>query len=178
MTKVDCIRCHALDFFNVNNKVPLKCRQKTRVKKTEIIWDPTFTAAMKEQMIHEYVVDQGGEKVSMVEIHVDLVPVSLRESLGPKVGRFNVQAGGSLSVRMQGDELPLIKVGQDESIFKMYALSSRRWSVNKKSVARKKTEGKGNMKIVYVSLVLLRIHIHIHIHYACIITQSCTHINL
>lgn len=151
MSKVNALRCRALNFFSADKKVPLKRRRKTKVKKTEIIWDPTFTAAMKAQMVYEYEIEgDNGEQVPMVEIHVDLVPVSLREDLGPAVGRYGVRAGGFLSVRMQEGDLPIIKVGQDESIFKMYTLNSRRWSMKKKAPVRKKTAGKGNMKIVFI----------------------------
>ena len=43
----------------------------------------------------------------------------------------------------------MIKVGVDEVIFKMYNENSSAWTIDKKEKLRRKTESKGNMKIVF-----------------------------
>ena len=150
LKQTDATRHKGLNFFNVDRKVPIERKRKTKKRKLEldVVWEPKFVNEVKKQMVYEYVDDITG--VNMVEIHVDLLPVSCRETIGPKVGRFNATAGGNLSVRCQANEKPIIKVGQDESIFKMYTLNRSRWTMSKKAPPRKKTEGKGNMKVVFL----------------------------
>ena len=47
-----------------------------------------------------------------------------------------------------------MKVGGDEVIFKMYQFSNFTWEMDKKKAIAPKTEGKGNMKCVFVDEVM------------------------
>ena len=45
---------------------------------------------------------------------------------------------------------PIVKVGADEVIFKMYQMSNFTWQLEGKKAIAPKTEGKGNMEVVFV----------------------------
>ena len=88
--------------------------------------------------------------VDWVELHVDLLPQEWREEIGATVNGFKM--GGRLSVRFrsEGDQRPLIKAGQDETIFKMYDLNKSSWFLDNVRRCERKTEGKGNMKSLFM----------------------------
>lgn len=59
-----------------------------------------------------------------VELHVDILPVEQRDAIVDVVnGR---KLGGRRSVRFPVGAKPIIKVGQDETVFKMYAMHKKR----------------------------------------------------
>ena len=122
---------------------------------------------VEAELVYPYTTDDG---TPMVEIHVDILPQKLRTLTSTKLTIHGVQfdMGGNLSVRFPTGESPIIKVGTDEIIFKvtvthlnvrtcfnddlaqMYAMNKSSWSVDGVVKLLRKTEGKGNMKIVYV----------------------------
>ena len=63
-----------------------------------------------------------GEKNTYLEFHVDTY-----DSFHSKCN--HLPFGGNLSVRKHKDEEPLIFIGQDESIFKKFTLTSKQWSL-------------------------------------------------
>ena len=98
----------------------------------------------------------GADGVPMVEVHVDqFADTAVRERLGPIGGRPSVRWTGAAGVRVQQCEhrhgenckchLPLIRIGQDESIYKAYALPKGVWRVDGMQGLRKKTDGPGEM---------------------------------
>ena len=119
---------------------------------------------MNEQVYH-YTIEDG---IQMVEVHVDLLPVQMRQDEGTKVrihGVKGISMGGKLSVRYNatewaamysGESLPPIgiKVGTDEVNFKMYAMAKKYWTMDRKKKIAPKNEGKGNMKVAWVDEVM------------------------
>ena len=137
------------------NKIKLRFsrahKQQTCVKSEPSVEEQQRQNKIKETVQRELVypyTNQSGQQ--MVEVHVDLLPQNLRSSLSTKltIHGFEFDMGGNLSVRFPVGETPIIKVGTDEVIFKMYAMNKSSWSVNGTVKLMRKTEGKGNMKIV------------------------------
>ena len=89
----------------------------------------------------------------MVEVHVDVLPVSDRQKLGTirKIHGHDICMGGNVSVRYDFDTHGplLIKIGQDESNFKMNSTSASTWKKDGKERIESKSEGRGNMKVVW-----------------------------
>ena len=50
-------------------------------------------------------------------------------------------------MRFQEGKLPVIKVGEDKTIFKTYAMNHSSWELDKMKQLTKETDGKGNMKL-------------------------------
>ena len=73
---------------------------------------------VENELVHRYMTPQGS---NMVEVHVDLLPQSVRKRLGKKlkIHDIEVDMGGNLSVRFPTGKDPIIKVGTDEVIFKV-----------------------------------------------------------
>ena len=64
----------------------------------------------------------------------------------------NLPFGGHLSVRKREDEKPLILIGQDESIFKQFAISVKQWALPDGSTSvNPKEDGQGVMLSSFVS---------------------------
>ena len=103
--------------------------------------------AVQRELVYPYTTESGEQ---MVEVHVDLLPQKLRSSLSTKLTIHGTEfdMGGNLSVRFPVGKTPIIKVDTDEVIFKMYSMNKSSWSVNGLVKLLRKTEGKGNMKIV------------------------------
>ena len=57
------------------------------------------------------------EEGAVVEVHVDCLPVQMRNEYS-HVMPNGLHMGGMFSVRKPPDTLPLIKAGQDETVFK------------------------------------------------------------
>ena len=120
---------------------------------------------LMKEMILKYKDDQN---VKMVEVHVDLVPVKLRQERGEKRtirGMEGVSMGGCMSIRYNatkwaqmynGEALPPrgIKVGTDEVNFKMYANHRKAWTMDRVKALERKNDGKGCMKVVWVDEIL------------------------
>ena len=70
------------------------------------------------ELVYQYRTPEGH---NMVEVHVDLLPQSVRKRLGKKlkIHGIEVDMGGNLSVRFPAGKDPIIKVGTDEVIFKV-----------------------------------------------------------
>ena len=137
-----------------------------RAKKVE------YLTCLSKEMLHFYDDEQG---VKMVELHIDLVPITWRQHgvtiqnrkysvVELKIHGIKTSMGGNLSVRynqdywgatFKGEKLPPvgIKVGTDEVNFKMYAMSKKYWIINGVKKIAPKTEGKGNMKVAWVDEV-------------------------
>ena len=59
--------------------------------------------------------------MSSVKVRVDFLPPDICHSKSQTINGMNV--GGCLSVRFPEGELPVIKVGEDETIFNKYAMN-------------------------------------------------------
>ena len=66
------------------------------------------------------------EEGAVVEVHVDCLPVQMRNEYS-HVMPNGLHMGGMLSVRKPPGTLPLIKAGQDETVFKMYQQGQKQW---------------------------------------------------
>jgi hypothetical protein len=84
-----------------------------------------------------------------VEVHVDILPVWWRKDsrFSATVNNFNM--GGRLSERKPAGALPIIKVGFDETVFKMYQMNRSAWEMDGVKLILRKTEGKGVMYAVF-----------------------------
>ena len=79
-----------------------------------------------------------------VEIHVDLLPVQLRaDPRFTDFDRLGRSYGGKLSARLPPGTRPLMKAGQDETVYKMYATNKSCWVMDKKQKIMRKTEDHG-----------------------------------
>ena len=79
------------------------------------------------------------------EFHVDA-----HESFQDKCN--HLPFGGNLSIRKNKDEKPLIFIGQDESIFKQFTLTSKQWCLpNGACAPNPKDDGQGVMLSSFVS---------------------------
>ena len=65
-----------------------------------------------------------------------------------------LKMGGCLSVRFPEGMSPIVKIGADEIIFKMHSENKCHWEMNKLKVISPKSEGKGNMKVVFVDEIV------------------------
>ena len=100
--------------------------------------DKALAASFEKKMIFRfYGAVEGVEgPVPSVKVHVDLLP--------PDIHRWNSETingmdmGGCLSVQFLYDKLPVIKVGKDENIHKMYAMNHISWELNKLNKLSKK----------------------------------------
>ena len=111
-----------------------------------------FYAHIRGELVHHYKLDD----VEWVELHVDIFSRDQRAQLAEE-GLFNLEViaadgvkcvydmGGKLSVRMPAGAVPIVKCGQDETIFKQWAMHSKEWNMEGKRRARPKNEGKGIM---------------------------------
>ena len=111
--------------------------------------------ALQNEMVYRYWGDGAGKPAASddpgewwVELHVDLLPASLRHEKAAVVNGFNM--GGRLSVRFPQGERPILKAGQDETIFKAYDAVKSSWTLDDVKHIQKKSEGKGNMKSLFM----------------------------
>ena len=135
----------------INRRFSRAIKRQTYAKSEPSVEKQQRQNKIKESVQHELVypyTKESGQR--MVEVHVDLLPQKVRSSLSTKLTIHGVEfdMGGNLSVRFPVGETPIIKVGTDEVIFKMYAMNKSSWSINGIVKLLRKTEGKGNMKIV------------------------------
>ena len=63
--------------------------------------------------------------VPSVEVHVNLLPPDICCWKYETINGMNM--GGCLSVRFPEGELPVIKFGEDETIFKIYVINHSSW---------------------------------------------------
>jgi len=77
----------------------------------------TYTGNANGKPVMEISDDDGAVQATWVEIHVDLLPPEMRQVETAVVNGFKM--GGRLSVRFKPGDRPVIKMGQDETIFKM-----------------------------------------------------------
>ena len=82
-----------------------------------------------------------------MELHVDLLSPENQRKSATIVNGINM--GGRLSVRFPDGGRVIIKVGEDKVIFKMYQMHHSAWEMDKIKSLGKKTDGKGNMKVVF-----------------------------
>ena len=84
-----------------------------------------------------------------MEVHVDILPVWWRTDsrFSATVNNFNM--GGRLSERKPAGALPIIKVGFDETVFKMYQMNRSAWEMDGVKLILRKTDGKGVMYAVF-----------------------------
>ena len=80
-----------------------------------------------------------------VKFHVGLLDPDIQLWESETINGMNM--GGCLSVRFQEGKLPVIKVGEDKTIFKTYAMNHSSWELDKMKQLTKETDGKGNMKL-------------------------------
>ena len=59
--------------------------------------------------------------VPSIEVHIDLLPPDIRCWKSETINSMNM--GGFISVIFPEEELPVIKVGEDKKILKMYAMN-------------------------------------------------------
>ena len=77
----------------------------------------TYTGDANGKPVMEISDDDGAVQATWVEVHVDLLPPEMRQVETAVVNGFKM--GGRLSVRFKPGDRPIIKMGQDETIFKM-----------------------------------------------------------
>jgi hypothetical protein len=91
---------------------------------------------------------------SILEVHVDLLPVFWRAeerftSTVTSTAGDEFKVGGKLSTRMPEGVLPIIEVGFDETMFKMYQMNRSAWEMDQVRRILRKTDGKGVMFAVF-----------------------------
>ena len=105
-------------------------------------------------MVFRFDSDVEGVKclVTSVEVHVDFLPPNICRWKSETINGMNML--GCLSVRFPEGELTVIKVGKDETIFKMSVKNNSSWELEKLKQMSKKIEGKGNMKLAFVCKII------------------------
>ena len=68
--------------------------------------------------------------------------------------RAKFEMGGNLSVRFPAGAKPLLRMGQDESIYKAFQFPSRSWTCDGATVLLPKTEGVGDMVSAFTDTAL------------------------
>ena len=122
--------------------------------------EDTLLRSLRKDMVYRYLAAVDGRPVSndvlgaepWIELHVDLLPPEVRRKKAAIFNGFNM--GGRLSVRFPQREKPIVKVGEDEVIFKMYQTNQSSWEMDGVKAIGKKTDGKGNMKVAFVDEVM------------------------
>ena len=66
----------------------------------------------------------------------------------------DLKMGGCLSVRFPEGMSSIVKVGGGEVMFKMRSKNKSYWEINNLKVISPKSEGKGNMKVVFVDEIV------------------------
>ena len=129
--------------------------QSEKVKKA--IQDIKMHEDIKLETIFEYrgsatKIFKGPTAVDMVEVHVDCFSDAYRQKHGTYrlIHGIKICMGGCLSVRYTPSMGPIvIKEGQDESNFKQNSLSSKTWRKDGRIRCESKSQGRGNMKVVW-----------------------------
>ena len=80
-----------------------------------------------------------------VELHVDILDHEERRRHSKTIKGMNM--GGHLSLWLPEGSRTIIKVGEDNVIFKMYQMHHSGWEIDKSNAIEKK-EGTVNMKII------------------------------
>ena len=147
-----------------NDKVTDTCANASPTCENDIadgdVSKATLQESLRNDMIFHFFGNEHGEQVSKeddaaqpwAELHVDLLPTEWRETHTAIVN--GLKMGGCLSVRfLEGTSL-IVKEGGDEVIFKMHSENKAYWEIDKLKVISPKSEGKGNMKVVFVDEIV------------------------
>ena len=71
--------------------------------------------------------------------------------------RAKFEMGGNLSVRFPAWAKPLLRMGQDKSIYKAFQFPSRSWPCDGATVLLPKIEGVGDMVSAFTDTALVRV---------------------
>ena len=100
--------------------------------------DKALSESFEKEMVFRFDSDFEGVKclVPRVEVHVYFLPTNICRWKSETINGMNML--GCLSMRFPEGELPVIKVGKDETIFKMSVKNNSSWELNKlKQVSNK-----------------------------------------
>ena len=116
--------------------------------------------SLRNDMVLHYFGNEEEERVSKkddasrpwVELHVDLLPSEMRKTYTATVN--DLKMGDCLSVCFPEGLSAIVKIGGDKIITKMHSENKSYWEINNLKVISPKSEGKGNMKVVFVDEIV------------------------
>ena len=113
-----------------------------------------LAASLEKEMIFRFDGDVEGVEgpLPSVKVHVDLMPPDICLWKSETINGMNM--GECLSVHFSEGELPVIKVGENETIFNIYAMNHISWELKKMKQLSNKTDRKGKTKLEFVCKII------------------------